>query len=177
MRPWPVELAYWQPDGRTDTMSTHDVPGHKPEHHDQLAMGCWAEHEDGSLIFIEAVEGGKVVYEMFDLSADPPMSYRDAMVESRFKQQFSYPNVLDDRWTWHDKTPFPWDLVMETIPGGTRHPTADHQISAAARVAKHLDLRARRLRRERFEHLRSRAGKTARSVRDRLQRAIGELTR
>lgn len=31
-------------------MSTNDVPGAKTENRDVLAMGCWAEHEDGSLI-------------------------------------------------------------------------------------------------------------------------------
>lgn len=49
-------------------MSTNDVPGANPKNADVLAMGCWAEHEDGSLIFVESVEGGTVVYSIFDIA-------------------------------------------------------------------------------------------------------------
>jgi len=70
-------------------MSTNDVPGAKPENHDVLAMGAWAEHDDGSLIFVEAVEAGTVVYSIFDVQ-DPPVEYRDAMPETGFKERFSW---------------------------------------------------------------------------------------
>jgi len=33
-------------------MSTNDVPGAKAANNDALAMGCWAEHADGSLILM-----------------------------------------------------------------------------------------------------------------------------
>jgi hypothetical protein len=75
-------------------MATHDVPGKRAANADVLAMGCWAEHEDGSLIFVESTEGGRVVYSVFDLSVDPPIEYRDAMEENAFKRQFSYKRAV-----------------------------------------------------------------------------------
>lgn len=109
-------------------------------------MGCWAEHEDGSLILVESVEGGTVVYSMFDVAQDPPVEFRDAMPEAGFKSRFSYPNVDDEEWTWHDKTPFAWDRIMADFPAGQRASSAAAQLSAAARVAASLDLRAGRVR-------------------------------
>lgn len=130
-------------------MSTHDVPGARPENRDVLAMGCWAEHDDGSLIFVEAVEAGRVVYSIFDVQSDPPVEYRDAMPESVFQDRFSWRPESDDadddldiRWTWHDKTPFPWERVMADFPAGQRHPSAAAELTAAARVARSLNLRA-----------------------------------
>ncbi len=127
-------------------MSTHDVPGAKAENKDELTMGCWAEHEDGSLVFVEGVEGGDVVYSMFDVQTDPPVEYRDAMPRDGFVSQFSWPTVDDIEWTWHDKTSFPWDRVMENFPSGTRAPSAAQTLSAAQRVAQSLDLQAQELR-------------------------------
>ena len=158
-------------------MSTSDVPGHKPENHDELAMGCWAEHDDGSLILVESTEGNRIVYSIFDLRADPALEYRDAMLESAFKRTFSWPTDSGDRWTWHDKTPFPWDRVMDSLPGGAKYVEAGDQLSAAARVADALRLRSRELKAERYEHLRERTWAGAQRVRDKLQRAIGELRR
>ena len=58
-------------------MSTNDVPGADPRNSDELATGCWAEHEDGSLIFVESTEVNRVIYSVFDMSRTPPLEYRD----------------------------------------------------------------------------------------------------
>ena len=55
-------------------MSTTDVPGANPANRDELGVGSWAEHADGSLIFVESTEGDRVVYSMFDVSAEPVMT-------------------------------------------------------------------------------------------------------
>lgn len=123
-------------------MSTNDVPGAKASNNDVLAMGSWAEHDDGSLILVEAVEAGRVVYSIFDV-ADTPVEYRDSMPESGFKNQFSWkPGSSGLKWTWHDKTPFPWDRVMRDFKSGSRRISADDEITAAQRVAESLNLRA-----------------------------------
>lgn len=129
-------------------MSTSDVPGYKPENRDKLAMGCWAEHEDGSLIHVESVEGGQVVFSIFDLSGAEPVEYRHAMPETGFKQQFSWPTRNGERWTWHDKTPFPWNKVMRDFPAGSKAPSAEQQLSAALRVARSLGAQAQTIVRE-----------------------------
>lgn len=130
-------------------MSTHDVPGAKAKNADVLAMGCWAEHEDGSLIFVEATETGTVVYSIFDLRV--MREYRDAMPEVGFKDLFTWRPEADDaddnlQWTWHDKTPFPWSRVMRDFPSGERHVSATDEMTAAQRVADSLNLRAERIR-------------------------------
>jgi hypothetical protein len=122
-------------------MSTTDVPGAKSANNDVLAMGCWAEHEDGSLIFVESVEAGTVVYSMFDVSAEPVVEYRDAMPEKGFAKRFSWLGKNDVKWTWHDKTAFPWERVMEHFPPGSRTASAGATMSTAARVARHPSLR------------------------------------
>lgn len=125
-------------------MSTNDVPGYNPANADVLAMGCWAAHDDGSLIHVEAVEAGTVVYSIFDVGADPPVEYRDAMPERGFKEQFSWdPDDDEDvRWTWHDKQPFDWSRVMVNFPAGQKHTSAVAQMTAAQRVAERLRLHA-----------------------------------
>lgn len=149
-------------------MSTNDVPGHKPEHHDELAMGCWGEHDDGSLIVVESVEGGRVVYCMFDLAEDPIIEYRDAMGEGGFKKAFSWPTDTGDVWTWHDKTPFPWDRIMDAVRPGSRYAKANDLETAAQRVARH-----RKLHGQQFDY--SQVTGVGARIRDKLQRAIGEL--
>ncbi len=132
-------------------MSTNDVPGTKASNADELGTGCWAEHEDGSLIFVESTEGGRVIYSIFDLAYKPPLEYRDAMPEKTFKSTFSW--QADDnkakkigKWTWHDKTAFPWDrIIKQGAKEGVRHVTADDQMSAAAKVAESLRLKAGRV--------------------------------
>jgi hypothetical protein len=146
-------------------MSTDRVPGYKDD--DKLAMGCWAEHKDGSLILVESVEDTRVVFTVFELSMNPPVEYRSAMPIGDFGKKFSVdPSAMGgsknkDTWTWHDKTPFDWDRVMDKgIRDGLRYPSAaaykevaervveaeaKHD-SAAARVADDLGLKAETLR-------------------------------
>jgi hypothetical protein len=159
-------------------MSTYDVPGAVAAHHDELAMGCWAEHSDGSLIFVESTEAGRVVYSIFDVAQDPPVEYRDAMPEDVFKDRFSWDPDGDDededdenlRWRWHDQTPFDWSRVMRDFPAGARHVSAVEELNAAQRVARSLDLRAEQVRYR--EPMQTGSG---RSIMDRLRAAIGAL--
>lgn len=126
-------------------MATQDVPGANPANRDELRTGAWAEHEDGSLLFVKGTEG-QVVYELYDLAQVPPVYYQDAMREAAFKTTFSFPPVgkSKEKWTWHDKTAFPWDRVMKTFDK-PRPVNADvhDTLSAAARVAESLRLRAK----------------------------------
>lgn len=129
-------------------MSTQDVPGANSANADTLKAGCWAEHSDGSLIYVKGTEDSQVVYEIYDLAQDPPVFYQDAMRSEAFKKQFSFPPVgsSPDKWTWHDKTPMPWKRVMKTFdkPVPTHASVAD-QMTAAARVADSLRLRAQQV--------------------------------
>jgi hypothetical protein len=154
-------------------MSTNDVPGAKSINNDTLHMGCWAEHEDGSLIFVEANEGGKVVYSIFDMQEEPIIEYRDAMLEKDFKPQFSW-NGSNIKWTWHDKTPFPWDrIIKHGAKDGMKFPSAYAQLSAAARVAKSIKARGSIVDPTDYEHLTD--SKKTKSIISKLQRAIDEL--
>lgn len=122
-------------------MSTNDVPGASASNNDILHQGCWAEHEDGSLIYVYATEGGRVVYEMFDMSAAPIIRFSHAYAEAEFKRRFSWPpaGTSTEKWTWHDKTHFPWDRVIAAgDKPATRYGSADDMLSAAARVAKSI---------------------------------------
>lgn len=158
-------------------MSTHDVPGANPRNRDVLAAGCWAEHEDGSLILVEGTEAGSVVYSIFDMAAEPPTEYRDAMPEAGFKSQFTWRPDEDDSetWTWHDKTPFPWERIIPNFPAGQRASSAEAVISAAARVAQSLNLRASAIRDRQAE--RPTEQKTARDIMARLQDALDAFMR
>lgn len=135
-------------------MSTNDVPGANPVNQDILATGCWAEFNDGSLLFVKGNEKNKVIYELYDLAQTPPVSYQDAMEEEAFKKAFSFSPIgqSKDKLTWHDKTPFPWNRVMKSFDK-PRPDFADVQdtLSAAARVAASLRLRAHRLEEEDVE--------------------------
>lgn len=162
-------------------MSTNDVPGANAINNDALAMGCWAEHSDGSLIFVKSVEGSRVIYEMYDTSADPIVQYTDAMIEDAFKTQFSWkptdPNSI--KWTWHDKTPFPWDRVIKSgAKDGLGYASAQDQISAAARVALSLSLRGKDISPEELKHLMDQiapAGSKQLNIIDKIQSAIDGL--
>jgi len=149
-------------------MSHKDVPGHNPDNDDELAMGCWGEHPDGSLILVESVEDGSVVYSMFDLSKDPPVEYRDAMEEDGFKDRFSFPTPDDIVWEWHDKTAFPWKKVMKEFPAGPKSPSALTQMSAAQRVAISLNIDAQKLRP-------LQKTKKGRKIMKRMLKALGKL--
>ncbi len=129
-------------------MSTNDVPGHNPVNNDDLAMGCWAEHEDGSLMLVQSSEGGRIIYSVFDMAADPPLEYKDTMAEKAFKKQYSWDKKKSkkDKWTWHDKSRFPWDKVMSSdIQQGVGYVSADDFETAAGRVAKSRKLRGTEL--------------------------------
>lgn len=161
-------------------MSTHDVPGANPANQDVLALGCWAEHDDGSLIFVESVEGDQVVYSIFDVAQDPPIEYRDAMAEGAFKTAFSWKpehrrQPQDLVWTWHDKTPFPWDRVMDDFRAGQRPSSAVATMTAAQRVAESLELRAGQV--VERHHARPTAQRDARDIWTRISDALGAFRR
>lgn len=116
-------------------MSTNDVPGANPRNADILAEGCWAEHADGSLILVQGMqpEQNRVIFSVFDLQKG--LEYRTAMPEDSFKKRFSWKagDPKSAKWTWHDKTDFPWDRIMEAFPPGERPPFAEHTITQCKR--------------------------------------------
>jgi len=132
-------------------MSTNDVPGHKPENQDKLAMGCWAEAEregDDSLILVESVENHRVIFSVFDLAKKPMMEYRTAMAEGDFKGFFSWKpgeQKPGGKWRWHDKTQFPWNKIIKEGQEGVKFASAEEQLSAADEVRAHLRMRAEEL--------------------------------
>ena len=83
-------------------MSTKGVPGSKAAPQDKLSRGCWAE-KGAELVLVEQVKTPTVVY----LSIDAKKAAKPAaMAQVDFEKQF-------EGWTWHDKTPFPWDRVLK----------------------------------------------------------------
>jgi hypothetical protein len=170
-------------------MSTNDVPGlkdtktGKSKHNDELAMGCWAEHDDGSMIFVESSEDGRIVYSVFDLADVEVIEYRDSMSELGFKKAFSYVADADDDdddgddfatpWTWHDKTPFPWDRVI-AMGGrdGGRPASAEHVLNAAEKVARSRNMHRRKFN---YDSALAKAGSLGGRIVGKIQRAIGEL--
>ena len=159
-------------------MSTYDCPGANPAYADELALGCWAENSDGSLIFVESTENGRVIYSMFDVSTDPITEYRDSMPEAGFKQTFSYGvGVSNIQWVWHDKTPFPWDRIIRLgARDGVRHAHAQELLTAAQRVAASRKVYGQPIDPEHYTHLAEvKRSKPARSIMTRIQRAINEL--
>jgi hypothetical protein len=167
-------------------MSTNDCPGYDPKNRDELAMGCWAEHEDGSLIFVESTEDDRVIYALFDLAASPVIEYRDSMAIGAFKKNFSW-SASDKallsgiKWTWHDKTPFPWDRVIRRgARDGVRMPHVDDQLTAAERVRRSREIhRGRPVDDAEVRHRveRTEGKDKAAAILDKLQRAISELMR
>lgn len=159
-------------------MATNDVPGASQANNDQLHVGCWAECDDGSLLYVLGMENGSVVYQMYDVSKPAVVFYQDAMREQAFKQQFSFPPVGSSqiKWTWHDKTSFPWDRVMQAM--SRPEPTfaeVEQTLSAAARVAEVLQLRAQKLSEEDLQRAMPQERKTSRSIIERLRGALEEL--
>lgn len=156
-------------------MSTNDVPGANPANGDELKVGCWAEHDDGSLIFVAGCEGGRVVYSVFDMSKDPPIEYRDTMAEKAFKDTYSRGRGADV-WTWHDKTPFPWDRIVDAgIQQGPGYPSAEHLMTAAERVAQSRALHGRDMDRSEYAHMSPR--EVGQSMINRIQEWINRLPR
>lgn len=119
-------------------MSTHDVPGMNPQNSDDLHAGCWAEHKDGSLIYVMGTENQKVLFSMFDLSGPKPVEYRDAMPLKAFEKKFSYDqtNPLSIEFKWHDKTEFPWSRVMKNFRSGVKPVSAEALIEDANEVKR-----------------------------------------
>jgi len=152
-------------------MATHDVPGSNPANQDVLSAGCWAEHDDGSLVYVKGTERDQVVYEIYDVAQDPPVFYQDAMNKDAFESQFSYNDNI--KWLWHDKTPFPWDRVMRTFdkPRPEYADVAD-QLTAADKVAQSLKLRAQRVEQEEITPRTEQRRRHARSVTERLMSAL-----
>lgn len=166
-------------------MSTNDVPGFNPNNRDELAMGCWAEHEDGSLIFVESTEDDRVIYSVFDMEKDPVTEYRDSMKVGAFKKAFSWdPKKKDsERWTWHDKTPFPWDrIIRKGGRDGMRHAHVEDQLNAAERVRQSRESKRdmvtlpRPVDPREVEAKVDRLGKKAKRIMQKLQKAISELS-
>lgn len=137
-------------------MSTNDVPGANPVNGDSLHVGCWAEHADGSLIFVEGAEGNSVVFSMFKMK-EPLLEYRDRMPDVNFKDLFTWKpgasGTKGVKWTWHDKTPFPWDrIIQKGVTDGPRLPSAHAQMTVAEQIAADLRLQGAELDRRRYEH-------------------------
>lgn len=140
-------------------------------------MGAWAEHDDGSLIFVENTEGSRVIYSIFDMSKEPPIEYRDAMPETSFKRTFSWDqtNKKSEKWTWHDKTPFPWDrIIKHGFPDGGRLPSAEHVLTAAERVAESLRLRGEAFERD-ASHRTDDSRQRVNTIWNKLNRALDEF--
>jgi hypothetical protein len=110
-----------------------------PANNDQLHAGCWAEHADGTLLYVLGTENNRVLYELFDLSdTNNPVEFRDAMPQKIFEKDFSW-DPLDKKsikWTWHDKTLFPWDRIMKNFRQGVKPVAADVVIKDAERVKR-----------------------------------------
>lgn len=172
-------------------MSTNDAPGAVARNGDELHVGCWAEHSDGSLIFVDSTENGRVIYEIFDMSKPKDVvAFRDAMNEEAFKKHFTWSGDDDDddidddddlskiKWTWHDKKPFPWDRVIaEGAKAGPRYTDVEQQLSAAAKVARARALHGVPLDVESKSHLvdQSRDKQIARAILEGIQGAIDKL--
>lgn len=162
-------------------MSTPDVPGARKSNRDELGSGCWAEHDDGSLIFVEGAENGRVIYSVFDFTdPDHPIEYRDAMKEKDFKKTYSWKPGKKDKWIWHDKTAFPWDKVIELgAKDGVRYPSADRLLSAAARVAESRNLKGDLVVSDKHKHKvkNTKSEKAAITIMKGIQKAIDQLTK
>lgn len=160
-------------------MSTNDVPGYREENRDELAMGCWAEHADGSLIVVESTEGGRVIYSIFDMDKVPVTEYRDAMADGAFKRTFSWDpkKPQAEKWTWHDKSAFPWDRIIKAgARDGTRYASVDDHLNAAERLRRSREIhRGQPIDPHEIESRFDRLGEKADGIIRRLQRAISNL--
>lgn len=158
-------------------MSTNDVPGANPVNRDELSMGCWAEHTDGSLILVEGNENHQVVYSIFDTSKDPVVEYRDAMDEKGFKSKFSWDPKSQDsiKWTWHDKTSFPWKRVMKDFDDGPRYASGRDFLSVAARVAESMGLKGKNVDSKDVEHRTDKLSPKQTKILKKIQENIAKL--
>lgn len=161
-------------------MSTFDVPGANPANNDELRMGCWAEHEDGSLIFVYSTEGDRVIYTMFDLAKDPIIEYRDSMNLKAFEKSFTWnsskKNKVAEKWVWHDKTPFPWNrIIKDGAQDGVKIASAAGMMTAAGRVAESLRLRGQAVKSKAYDHMVERTFAGTRSLVARFGRMLSRL--
>ena len=149
-------------------MATNDVPGANPVNADKLSRGCWAEHDDGSLIFVKDIdENDRVIFEMYDVgTGGDPVYYPHAMTKLDFENQFSSFGAKKDKtkkdtikWTWHDKTPFPWEKVMKIVKSPLPGMSATDTISAAKRIAESLKARSSFLDEDHVDQVRDDASK------------------
>ena len=134
-------------------MSTQCAPGYKGSNSDSandvLFKGCWAEADAESLLFVEDIDekDNIVIFNIFDLSKDPILDYRDSMTIDDFKEEFSYGSKMNkkikgNKWTWHDKTKFPWKKIIKAGgQDGMRIAEANQVLSLAAQLAAHKHLR------------------------------------
>lgn len=156
-------------------MSTNDVPGANTVNNDVLKAGCWAEHKDGSLLLVKGTENVTVVYELYDLAQSPIVYYQDAMRELDFMKAFSFPPTGNSeiKWTWHDKTPFPWNKVMSNFSKPVPiHANVKDHLSAAEKVAESLKLRARQVVEEDLSSNVETIRNKTRPIMERLERAF-----
>ena len=133
-------------------MATDCAPGYQgpasDSKNDTLHVGCWAESKDGSLLFVKGVEPtlNRVIFSLYDMSASPIMDFTDSMPIDDFKEFFSWGSVSnkkvkDNKWTWHDKTPFPWSKVVKSgARDGSNFASAADLLSQAARVSQALSI-------------------------------------
>ena len=158
-------------------MSTNDVPGANNLNNDKLSIGCWAEHKDGSLIFVQSTEGGRVIYMMFDTFTDPITEYRDAMPTKGFKSSFSWNSGKSKvKWTWHDKTPFPWDRVIKDgARDGLHYASAADTLRVAQKVADSLKLKKKKFKKEKYEHMVDKEVPLRNRIINKVQNAINKL--
>lgn len=163
-------------------MATNDVPGANPVNKDELHAGCWAEHPDGSLIFVLSGENDRIVFQIYDLNQAHPMYYQSALRIADFKTKFSYPPIGQsaEKWTWHDKTAFPWDRVIKAIPDQPtpQYANAADNLSAAARVAASLQelVNPHTVNREQVEARQEQVRSKGRTMTERLAAAIAAFT-
>jgi hypothetical protein len=175
-------------------MTTTDTPGSNPANHDKLEVGNWAEHEDGSLVFVLGFdENDSVIFNVYDLQDKAvPTYYTMALPLDEFHENFSFnPKVSTKKskktvtdkvkWLWHDKSPMPWKRVMRYIDRPTPRPVnVSDQLTAATRIADSLDQHFQKvLTREHIEAMtgeeRRDAGNPAKTIMQRLKNAMNEL--
>lgn len=158
-------------------MATNSVPGADAKNLDKLDIGCWAEDDQKtSLIFVAGRETGRVVYQMYDLVDG--YFYNDAMLEADFKSRFSVPPVGNSphRWTWHDKTPFPWDRVMSRFQRPVpQFSDVEDQLSTAQKVAQALGLRGRKLTEEDVTPQVEQRRRRGYAIMDRIAEVVGRI--
>jgi len=172
-------------------MATNDVPGSNPQNNDTLKPGCWAEHDDGSLIFVKDIdEHDRVIFDVYDLGgAVPRIFYPTPLARKKFNETFSFKATRRRKstdaepvlWTWHDKSPFPWNKVSRSVDSiSAPVETSGAEPTAAERIAVDLQMRMSTVLTRKLVHenqgLSERpVSRTSRTIADRLKNAIAAL--